>query len=157
MNRCLAIGVLLLTAALLAAAQPETVTLKPETCSLEEVPTLAAPVEGLPAPATWPVLRHERRLRMLAVVGIQQAAAPFQRIARRCNASLDLILAVDTGGGTPDDITTMAHTNDQWIEANKNPSVKKVADYADRVRHEALAAAAGRYEIGRASCRERVS
>jgi len=151
MGRCFAIGMLclglFLTATLLAAAQPETVNLKPETRPLEEVPTLAAPVEGLPAPATWPVRRYERRLRMLAVIGLQHAAAPFQRIARRCHASLDLIVAVDTGGGTPDDITTLAHTNDQWIEAKEKPSVKEVADHADRVRQEVLASAAGRYDV----------
>ncbi|MCX7934040.1 MAG: beta-galactosidase, partial [Planctomycetota bacterium] len=116
---------------------------------LESVPAPLAPGDKLPLPATWPALRHERRLRFLGIISLQYsyAAASLQRIARRCNASLDFVFTVDDRGPTPDDITTLAHTNDQWIEAKDNPSVAEVAEKAAQVRRETLAAASGLYDV----------
>ena len=114
--------------------------------ALEEVPALAAPADGVPAAATWPLVRHERRLRLLAVLNLQQSAAPYQRIARRCRAALDLAFTAHAPGGVPDDISTLAHTNDKWIEASKDPTAKEVADHAVRRRQALLATAAGKYD-----------
>lgn len=114
--------------------------------ALEEVPTVTAPAVGLPAPATWPILRHEQRLRFLAALDLQQPAAAYQRIARRCHAALDLIFTAGSGP-KPDEITTLAHTNDQWIEAHDRPWGKEVADRASRMLQETLASAAGRYDV----------
>lgn len=108
--------------------------------ALETVPSPVAPTAGLPAPATWPVLRHERRLRFLAILDQRDQAAPYQRIARRLNASLELGFLAGEGKQGPDAIYTLSHTNDKWIEAAKDPSAQEVADHA-RVRlREALAA-----------------
>jgi hypothetical protein len=113
--------------------------------ALEPIPTLAAPTTGLPAPATWPVLRHERRLRFLAVLQQREHAAPYQRIARRCNAALELGFQPSEGKQGPDPINTLSHTNDKWIEASKDPSAQEVADHATVRLRETLAA--GTYDV----------
>lgn len=113
--------------------------------ALDEVPAASAPTAGLPVPATWPVLRHERCLRILAVLDLQGPAAAYQWIARRCQAVLDLVFTAGSGP-TPDEITTLAHTNDQWIEAKDRPSAEEVADRAGPILQDTVASAAGRYE-----------
>lgn len=113
--------------------------------SLEAVPLMVAPATSLPAPATWPMGRHERRLRFFAVLDLRERAAPYQRIARRCNAGLELaFLAPGSDRGT-DAILTLSHTHDKWIEAAKDPSPNEVAEVALQQVRDALAG--GKYDV----------
>jgi hypothetical protein len=98
--------------------------------SLEDVPAPRVPAsEDLPPPATWPILRHDRRLRILVLTNVTTGVADYQRIARRCNAEMDFCFYPLKGlaGGTGADWRIMAHTNDQWIEGKKNPSPEEVS------------------------------
>ena len=113
--------------------------------ALEEVPCAAVPTEGVPEPAAWPAARPERRMRFLAVVAQREAASPYQRIARRCGASLELLNGI--WGKNIDEIFLLAHTNDKWIEAKKDPSVEEVTERANLAKHETLASAAGRFDV----------
>lgn len=65
--------------------------------ALEPVPASVRSTEGLPAPTAWPMARHERRLRFLAILDLRTHAAPYQRIARRCNAGLELTFIAPGG------------------------------------------------------------
>ncbi len=118
--------------------------------SLDDVPAPGVPgAEELPAPATWPALRHDRRLRMLVIASFNSAVASYQRIARRCNADVDFRFYPRTGlsGGTGPSWQIMAHTNDQWIEGKKKPSPEEVTDRLLQQIREALAAAPDRYDV----------
>jgi len=121
-------------------AIPGTQASESDSPTLEMLPAPSAPTTGLPAPATWPVLRHERRLRFLAVLQQREHAAPYQRIARRCNAALELSFQPSEGKHGPDPINTLSHTNDKWIEVSKDPSAQEVADHAKARLRERLAA-----------------
>ncbi len=108
---------------------------------LEEVPGPVLSQEGIPAPATWPALRYEQPLRILAITSKGNSAAAYQRIARRMRASLDLRYL---GGG--DDIY---HVNDKWIEPKDNPTAQELREYTVKVIRDTVSAAAAepRYEV----------
>lgn len=122
--------------------------------ALEEVPAPRVLADkSLPQPATCPALRHDRRLRFLVIADLRTAMAPYQRIARRCNADLDFRF-YPTGGLAPKGIQdgvprihTLAHTNDEYIEASNNPLASEVgARMLDQIK-AALAAAPDRYNV----------
>jgi len=134
-------GLLLHIAPLLSGEDPAGFEYVP---SLENIPSPAAVSDNLPLPATWPAMRHDRRLRLLLIIhNWWHAASAYQRIARRCGAALDLVVL----GDIRDDISTLAHTNDQWIEAREQPSVTEVTEQAERMCKEALADASSRYDV----------
>ncbi|HUU70563.1 MAG TPA: hypothetical protein VM186_13625, partial [Planctomycetota bacterium] len=57
--------------------------------ALEEVPGPVGDSANFPPPAQWPALRHDRPLRMLAIMWRQAYGTPMQLIARRMHARLD--------------------------------------------------------------------
>lgn len=109
--------------------------------SLDSPPGPTVTTAGLPGPATWTLLRHDRPLRLLAVVGKNAADAAYMRIARRMRASLDVRYL---GGG--DDIY---HVNDKWIEPQANPNAKELTEYTRKIILDTLtsAAAKGSYDV----------
>ena len=87
---------------------------------LDEVPGPSLATQGLPAPARWPMLRYERPLRILALTDMTSSTAGYQRIARRMRSELDVRYL---GGGMD-----IYHVNDKWIEPQKDPTPKELAD-----------------------------
>jgi hypothetical protein len=98
---------------------------------LEDLPGPVVDSAKLPAPARWPVLRYERPLRMLAVVG-QIQLAPYQRIARRMRSTLEVCYEGPAGDG-------IYHVDDKWIEPKDNPTPKELDEFIKKVAHEAVA------------------
>ena len=92
---------------------------------LDPVPGPAITSANLPAPATWPILRYERPLRILAILSKRQSTAPLQRIARRMRASLEIRYV---GGG--DD---RYHVNDKWIEPKGDPTKDELLEFGTRL------------------------
>ena len=85
---------------------------------LDGVPGPAVDLAGLPPAATWPAMRYEHPLRLLAILDKRESAAPYQRIARRLHASLELrYIAVG------DD---RYHVNDKWIEPSDHPTMEEL-------------------------------
>jgi hypothetical protein len=113
--------------------------------ALEPVPMPTATTVDLPEPASWPMPRHEHRLRFFAVLQQTERASPYQRLARRCNAALDLGFLPRAGRHGTDSIYALSHTHDKWIEADKNPSAQDVVDEAHGRVREAIAS--GRYDV----------
>ncbi len=122
--------------------------------SLEQVPAPATPeMESLPRPATWPILRHRRRLRILVIMQFDGPGAIYQRIARRCNADVDFRF-YPRGGMTPKmvdglgDLHLMAHISDHTPNPKnqKNPSAEEVSKRLHEHILETLEAAPGRYD-----------
>ncbi len=112
---------------------------------LENVPVRTMPTDAnMPKAATLPLLRHVHRLHFLGIFNQTDRTTSFQRISRRCNASLDMAFLP---GGNLDKIYTLAHTNDRWIEASKNPSPEDVATEAKRLLSETLKTAADKYDV----------
>lgn len=104
---------------------------------------MSAPSDGLPAPASWPILRQDRRLRFLVARGAESISS-FQRIARRCNASLDVVVNHEHGWSYP---VPMVHLNDKWIEAAKDPDLAEVKAKAGAAFADALKGASGNYDV----------
>jgi hypothetical protein len=114
----------------------------PAASEISECGRATLALEPVPAPEAPPevsVLRHEQRLRFLAVIGLNQSdyAAPYQRIARRCGASLDVL--VSPTSTTPYDYL-VAHTCDNWDEYDKKtiPSFI-ITDEVEKIRPDVLA------------------
>lgn len=103
--------------------------------ALEPVPGPMLDIAHFPAPATWPALRHEKPLRLLALLGKNASCAGYYRIAQRMHATVDFRFI---GGG--DD---RYHVNDQWIEPKDKPSVEELKTYARQVVLDSLSYAAG--------------
>lgn len=120
------------------AAGPESIPLSgPE---LDAVPGPVIDASNLPAAATWLVARYEHPLRLLAILDKGESAAPYQRIARRLRASLELryIAAGDD----------RYHVNDKWIEPSDNPTLKELVAESRKIANESIAPAGPRtYDV----------
>ena len=130
MSRFLAFSLLLSLAVLGMAA-----TLPLAGPHLESVPGPSYSTEGVPAVATWPMLRYDKPLRVLAIGAKTGTAAEWQRICRRMRATLDVRYL---GGG--DD---RYHVNDKWIEPSDNPTAEELAKYGVKVVVDTLNPAGG--------------
>jgi hypothetical protein len=88
--------------------------------------------DGLPAPATWPTWEPDEALRILVITGKGDFLSPYQRIARRLGASLDVRHL-----NGPDAIY---HVNDKWIEPETQaPTNAELTRYAEQVVLDTLA------------------
>lgn len=96
--------------------------------ALDSVPGPFLTTTGLPAPATWPALRHAQALRMLVLISKGRSTAEYSRIARRLRATWEVRYFSGWNGG--DDIY---HVNDKWIEPQGNPTREELAAYARQV------------------------
>ncbi len=104
--------------------------------ALDPVPGPSLTSSGLPAPATWPALRHDRPLRLLVLTAKTESTGVYQRIARRLRATWEVRYL---GGG--DDIY---HVNDKWIEPQANPTGKELEAYTRKVILDTANAAAAK-------------
>jgi len=99
--------------------------------ALDDVPGPVIDQSGLPAPAQWPVVRYDRSLRMLAVVG-KGSLAPWQRVARRMRSTIEFRYVGQAGDA-------IYHVNDKWIEPKNNPTADELNAYVAKVAAESLA------------------
>lgn len=99
--------------------------------TLEDVP-VRLPDTDLPAPATWPSWQPEEPLRILVITGKGDFLSPYQRIARRLGATLDVRYL-----NGPDAIY---HVNDKWIEPETQPpTIAELTRHAEKVVLDTLA------------------
>src|SRR5262245_29548828 len=88
---------------------------------LDEIPGPELTQEGLPAPARWLALRYDQPpLRLLAICTKSEMRSPYERIARRLRASLDVRYTSPTNGDM------INHINDKWIEASNHPTAEEL-------------------------------
>jgi hypothetical protein len=125
----IAVPVLLLALGVLAAS--------PFGPQLDDVPGPIVAVSGLPAPATWPALRHERPLRLLVVSWKGQSVEPFRRIGRRLRALVEY-RHVSTGGDE------QYHVHDAWIEPHGSPTRDEIKEHSIRDAIAAVATVGGK-------------
>jgi hypothetical protein len=91
---------------------------------LEAVPV--ATIRGaLPAPATWPAVRHARTPRLLVLTTKGTFLSPYQAIARRLHGTLE---ARYLNGSD-----ARYHVNDAWIEPKDTPTEAELTAYAKEV------------------------
>lgn len=91
---------------------------------LDEVP-MAGLDGALPAPATWPALRHESSPRLLVLTSKGEFLSPYQAIARRLHGTVE---ARYVNGSD-----ARYHVNDAWIEPKDTPTEQELTAYARQV------------------------
>ena len=96
---------------------------------LEDVPAPRL-ADGLPAPAQWPLLRHDAQLRACAIISKNRPLAVYQRICRRIRASLDVRYTNDGDA--------RYHVNDKWIEPQGDPTNEELTAHCQQLVREAL-------------------
>ena len=104
---------------------------------LDEVPGPVIDPDHMPEPATWPVVRYQRPLRLTAILGKGESAAAYERIARRLRASLEIrYLAAG------DD---RYHVNDKWIEPSGDPTMEELIAESRKIAFRSIEPVDGRW------------